>query len=432
MLWVSNALALAELKNHTLPLALQEAFSRIQGFDQRALAFTAAAAGPDDDDHDFRLFRWRDREEWLLFTILAGCLLLFDNAVLHRKNEVLSFSRACVYTLFWIGCAGLFCVWVYIDEGREAAVSWGTGYLLEWMLSVDNLFVFHMVFQMYGTPDHLKHKPLFIGILGALFFRMLFFVIEEWLFHSFWWMHLIFGTFLIYTGIKAATMEGEDEDPTQHPVVQWIGKKLPIIPGYDPGGRFFVRVGIHASSDEPLLSPYNRKNVDWNDLSPRQHEAPRYSRYKATLLVLVVVCLEATDIVFAVDSISAIVAQVPDLYLAYTACVFAMLGLRATFFIIDELIRMFTLLKYGVAFILVFIGARLLVSKMVHISSTVVLLILIGTLSTCMLASILIERWKQDLKQDEQPEQSPAMPGAVTESQDRVAGLRPPQLSLPV
>merc|ERR1719454_567123 len=109
--------------------------------------------------------------------------------------------------------AGAFCIYIYFHRGLNDAFSWATGYLLEWMLSVDNLFVFHLVFNLYGTPDHLKHKPLFWGIVGAIFFRMLFFVIEEYLLHSLWWMHIVLGIFLIYTGIKTATSDDEDEDP---------------------------------------------------------------------------------------------------------------------------------------------------------------------------------------------------------------------------
>mmetsp|Transcript_15611 Transcript_15611/g.35868 ORF Transcript_15611/g.35868 Transcript_15611/m.35868 type:complete len:497 (+) Transcript_15611:71-1561(+) len=392
---------------------------------------------------------------WLLFFACFASLLAIDHLVLHRQHKVLSFQRASLYVVFWICCAAMFNVYVWVMFGPAAAFNWGSGYILEWMLSMDNLFVFHMVFNIYGTPDHLKHKPLFYGIVGAIAFRLLFFVIGEWLFHVSHWMHLFFGAFLVYTGIKAGLIDEEDEDPTQHPVVKWMSMKLPLLNAYDQGGSFFVRIPVNEKTGELCLPPLaaakgslspridevapedaasvpelttsawaaeqlepvkteesgseeetqsGKKNIPVMDLSPKsitRHES-RHIKYRyewrATMLVLVVVCLEITDLLFALDSVSAIIAQIPDLYLAFTACVFAMLGLRATFFVIDELIRMFSLLKYGVAAILIFIGVKLIVSKMIYIPPSVVCFILFGTLGLCVAIQVLFDHWKKEEK----------------------------------
>merc|ERR1719161_2538313 len=248
-----------------------------------------------------------------------------------------------------------------------------SGYLLEWMLSFDNLFVFHLIFETYKTPDNLKHKPLYWGICGAVFFRLVFLFIGEYLMHAMFFAHVVFGGFLVYTGIKAAISDDDDEDPSKNPLVQWLSRRLPFVGAYDTKGSFFVKVPVDERS-QPVLStiPENAPVEDGNlderrggygavDFAAVAQSRPRAQRYqwRATMLFLVVVCLEVSDLLFAVDSVSAIVAQVPDLFLAFTSAIFAMLGLRATFFIIDVLVDLFSLLKYGVGIVLVFVGIKL-------------------------------------------------------------------------
>lgn len=328
---------------------------------------------PDADwwaDDELKLFRREDATEWVVFTVAFFALIIFDNWVLHRKNEVLSFGKACGYTFFWICCAGCFNLYVYHQKGYDAALTWATGYLLEWMLSVDNLFVFHLIFKIYGTPEDQMHKPLFYGIVGAIVFRMIFFVLEEALFHSFWWAKVVFGLFLIYTGVQSALVDEEEEDPTQNPVVVALSSMIPMTKRYADDGSFFIK-------------EYDEDDVE--QVGP--------PKCKATLLVAVVLCLEVTDVVFAVDSVSAIVAQVPDLFLAYTACVFAMLGLRAMFFMVNNLIGMFKLLKYGVAVILIFIGMKLLMHSHVHFSTGVVLGMLVGAVAASVVGSMMMEAY---------------------------------------
>merc|ERR1719473_1517908 len=367
-----------------------------------------------------------------------------------------------------------FCGYIYFRNGSASAFDWSSGYMLEWMLSFDNLFVFHMIFQTYATPDHLKHKPLFWGICGAVFFRLVFIFIGEYLMHAMWAAHLFFGGFLIYTGVQTVMTDEEDEDPSQNPFVIWLSSKVAFIPIYDKQGSFFVKVpcdeagnclvkldedgefdnreqtefesgsepgsglstrapsaddsspvasssgsmsASSASSPDvpaaPSASPAGSYGSVSNDNDIEQAQGsdrvvlergtsfleqaaahPEFHHYekRATMLFLVVCCLEISDILFAVDSVSAIVAQVSDLFLAYTSAVFAMLGLRSTFFIIDVLVKIFSLLKYGVAIVLVFIGIKLCVSKVYHIPPMLVCAILFGTLATSMILSVLLDK----------------------------------------
>lgn len=384
---------------------------------------------------DYKLFQKEDIWHWVIFTVVFFLLVIFDNVVLHRRKEAISFQRAMVYTAFWISCAGAFCVYIYFTRGTDDAFLWGTGYLLEWMLSVDNLFVFHLIFNIYGTPSHLKHKPLFWGIVGAIIFRMIFFCIEEVLMHSFTWMHILFGIFLIYTGIKTACTDDDDTDPRQNWLFVMISNMIPFVHGYDSKGAFFVKVPLDKKGNAILPDPIGEVEIseegsgdkDEEDSKPQtiaifsadswykpekdtEDDGTKKWEWRATMLFLVVICLEVTDIIFAVDSVSAIVAQIPDLYLAYTACVFAMLGLRALFFVIDELIRLFSLLSYGVALILIFIGVKLMIKEWYHFPAWIVCCILVGTLTTCMIASLIYDKYKQTNEGEEQKKMTDPSP----------------------
>jgi len=346
------------------------------------------------------LFEEEDMTAWIVFTLVFFGLVFFDNAILHRKQEKLTLLKAMLYTTFWIAVAGMFNLYVYWTRGIDDAFNWGTGYLLEWMLSVDNLFVFHRIFIIFKTPDDQKHKPLFYGIIGAIVFRMIFFLTAEILLHHVNWMHIVFGLFLIYTGIKSVSMDDEDESPENGALYQFLIKYINYVDRYDDQGRFFIPVEVDKNGkllDETLCDDDVIKKTAEKDENGGQASV----QYRPTRLVLVVVCLEVTDLVFAVDSVSAIVAQIPDLFLAYSACVFAMLGLRAMFFAVDELVKMFSLLAYGVAFILIFIGCKLILRSWIHIPPMIVCAILIGTLLLSVFASLL---WGEEEHDDSTPE----------------------------
>jgi len=259
--------------------------------------------------------------------------------------------------------------------------------------------------------------------------------------HAMWAAHLFFGAFLVWTGVTSAMADDEDEDPTQNTLVQWLSQKVAFIPIYDKAGSFFVNVpcdkdgNVLLSMDDNLNqnksgsetastatgsesesgeseSEYGTVQMPTREYSSSVLEAGRangafdhYER-RATMLFLVVCCLEISDILFAVDSVSAIVAQISDLFLAYTSAVFAMLGLRSTFFIIDVLVKIFSLLKYGVAAVLVFIGIKLIISKVYHIPPMLVCVILFGTLGGSMVASVIGNKmgWLEDDNEDKESE----------------------------
>lgn len=357
-------------------------------------------------DPSYTLYRDEDFIPWVVFFLTFAALFVLDHCVMNRTLHAFTIKRACFYTLFWILCAFGFAVFVRFWYGSASASMWCSGYLLEWMLSFDNLFVFHIIFNVYNTPDHLKHKPLYIGICGAILFRLVFILVGEYLMHAMYVMHVVFGTLLIYTGVKTVLADDEDEDPSQHAVLRWLQTSLPFVKAYDEQGKFFVRVPKQVeAAPEGEASEGKRPGgvserhigniVNYGTLPQdvRHLDRVRTDRGElhATMLVLVVCCLELSDVIFAVDSVSAIVAQVDNLFLAYSSAVFAMLGLRATFFIINELVKLFSLLKYGVSAVLVFIGVKLMLSRIYHVPSEIVCVLVFAAIGTSMVASIVVE-----------------------------------------
>jgi tellurite resistance protein TerC len=381
-------------------------------------------------DNGVTLFRAEDWKAWVTFTIVFTFLIIFDNVIMNRNPQALTIGRACIYALFWILMAGCFCGWVYWYYDEAHAFMWMSGYMLEWMLSFDNLFVFHMIFDVYKCPDDQKHKALYLGIIGAVFFRVVFLFAGEYLMHKLFFMHLVFGAFLIYTGVKTMMVDDEDDDPSQHPAILWLQERFPFVSVYDKNMAFFVKLPVDEQ-DKPLMpeligrpagdggesAPLNGKGaakdkygtVDFDVLNAKLVQL-REARTKtfATMLFLVVCCLEFSDILFAVDSVSAIVAQVPDLFLAYTSAVFAMLGLRATFFIIDVLVKLFTLLKYGVGFVLVFVGIKLCIGHWYHVPPGIVCAVLFLSIGGSMVASVLKEKYCPDPDSDDDDDKSSA------------------------
>jgi len=392
---------------------------------------------------------------WIVFSLLFVLLLIFDHCVLNRSTRKITLRWACLYTFFWVCTAFMFSLYIWFHRGMDDMFQWMAGYVLEWTLSVDNLFVFHVIFNAFCTPDHLKHRPLFYGIIGAIFFRLVFFLAEGLLLHYFAWMYIIIGLFLVYTGIRSAMLDDDsDEDPRKNRVFRWLSKHIRFINAYDHGGAFFVRVKFDKRTGEIVMpspdtertlgskSPGSRKSSlshssssasfeamplvihekDWysstsrgsaaEGLEGREQGEQEYTyKWHATLLFMVVICLELADVIFAIDSVSAIVAQIPDLFLAYTACVMAMLGLRALFFMVDELVHLFVMLKYGVALILIFIGVKLIIKDWVHIPTFLMLGMLIGTLVLSIIASLLYNYFfEKNSQADEGGESQPLRP----------------------
>jgi tellurite resistance protein TerC len=251
-------------------------------------------------------------------------------------------------------------------------------------------------------------------------FRLAFIFLGEYLMHAMTFMHLIFGGFLIYTGIQTVVGDDEDEDPSQNPLVLWLQSHIPFVPVYDSNASFFVKCPVKANGEadipedlivkaepaetDPLVEEGEEAKkiivVDFSLVAGSQQK----KETRATMLFLIVCCLEISDILFAVDSVSAIVAQVPDLFLAYTCAVFAMLGLRATFFIIDVLVQLFSLLKYGVGAILVFIGIKLIIGKYYHIPASIVCVVLVGAISASIVASVIQDKLEKAAEGKMSPE----------------------------
>lgn len=271
--------------------------------------------------HDTPLF-------WILFNLLVIGLLLLDLLVFNRRAHAVGMREALGWSAFWVALSLSFNFLVYRTMGHEAGLQWLTGYLIEKALSVDNLFVFLLLFTYFQVPAEYQHRILFWGVLGALVLRGVFIVAGAALLAKFHFLLYILGAFLVYTGARMALSgDGEPEiDPNGNLIVRFLSRHLPITRQLD-GGRFFTR-----------------------------REGVRF----ATPLLVVLVMIETTDVVFAADSIPAILAITRDTFIVYTSNVFALLGLRAMYFALARLMTLFHYLHYGLAFILVFIGGKLL------------------------------------------------------------------------
>jgi tellurite resistance protein TerC len=326
------------------------------------------------------LFKEDQADAWMVLGISFCTLLTFDFMLASIIGKNLSLKGAMAAIGVSVLSAALFCVYIYMRFGPHSASQWTSAYMLEWLLSFDNLFVFHQIFLAFGTPADQRHKPLMIGIVGAVFLRLVALSLAEYLMHSYWVMHFILGGFLVWTGVKTLMEADGDDEYSQGWFIKMVATYLPIVDRYDKDGAFFVKVdaaslkiGNYGSVEEP--SSTSKRRV-----------------WRGTLLVLVVIAMEITDLIFAVDSISAIVAQVDDLFLAYSAIMFAMLGLRSGYFIVELMAQTFRLFKFGIAAILIFIGLKLICSHWFSIPALVVLLVMPSTLGLSVVLSLVLER----------------------------------------
>lgn len=302
---------------------------------------------------------------WVGFNLFVLAMLALDLGVFHRKSHEVKFKEAIAWSAAWIAMAllfnlGLWLGWVggypEADRGR-VATEFFAGYLIEKSLSIDNVFVFAVVFTYFSVPAAYQHRVLFYGVLGALVFRAIFIFGGLWLIEKFTWTIYIFGAFLILTGIKMAWAKGKTIDPEKNPVIRLTRRLLPISATY-VGDRFTARVD---------------------------------GRRIFTPLFLVLVFIEFSDIIFAVDSIPAIIAITKDPFIVFTSNVFAILGLRALYFALASFMGFFEYLTYGLAVLLVFIGGKMLAHAAFHYKMPVgVSLGIIGLiLGVAILASVL-------------------------------------------
>jgi len=290
---------------------------------------------------------------WTLFSLLILGLLMLDIKVFHRKAHEIKLKEALWWSLFWTVLALLFNGGVWLKMGHVKGMEFFTAYIIERSLSVDNLFVFLAIFTYFKVPLKYQHGVLFWGIVGALIMRALFIFAGVALLNMFHWIMYLFGVILIYTAYKLVAEEQQQIDPSKNPVVNFARKFLPISVAPDPS-TFFVRE--------------NR-------------------RLFATPLFIVLLVIETSDVMFAFDSIPAVLAISRDPFIAYTSNIFAILGLRALYFAIADALRLFHYLNIGLAVILGFIGAKMILTDVVHIPIWLTLAVVGGVLALSVLAS---------------------------------------------
>ena len=263
---------------------------------------------------------------WVLFNAFVLVMLALDLGVFHRKSHEVSVKEALIWTFVWIFLALVFNAILYFWRGQQQALEFFTGYLVEKALSVDNIFVFIMIFTYFQIPAQYQHKVLFWGILGALIMRVIFIFAGVALLEKFHFTIYIFGALLIFTGIKMFNRSNAQIHPEKNPVIKFFRKLMPVTPALH-GDRFFTKI-----------------------------DGKRY----ATPLFLVLLLVETTDLIFAVDSIPAILAITQDQFIVYTSNVFAILGLRSLYFALSGIVHRFWLLSYGLAVVLVFVGVKMM------------------------------------------------------------------------
>jgi tellurite resistance protein TerC len=296
---------------------------------------------------------------WIVFNAAILVLLLLDLAVFNRGGRVIPFRQALLSSVCWIALALGFAAFIHYWMGATKALEFVTGYLIEESLSIDNLFVFILLFNYFKVPPEQERTVLFWGILGALIMRGVFILVGVTLVRRFHWILYIFGAFLVYSGFKLMG-EGDEEqvDPSRNIVLKLARKFIPITESY-AGKNFFVR---------------------------------RDGKSFATPLFIVLLVVETTDILFATDSIPAILAISHDPFIVYTSNVFAILGLRSLFFALSGLMKLFHYLNYGLAVVLMFIGAKMLISVKYQMPTWIALLVIAVVLGLSVLASVLFPK----------------------------------------
>lgn len=297
---------------------------------------------------------------WVGFNVVVLAILALDLGVLHRKSEKVSLKEAAIWSGVWVALSLSFAFAVYRTLGKQSGLEFLTGYLIEYALSVDNIFVFVLIFSYFSVPEKYQHRVLFWGIIGALVLRGVMIVAGSALVTRFSWTLYVFGAFLVFTGLRMALQKGDSAyDPQRDPVLRLSRKIIPVTDDYR-GKKFFVR--------EP-------------DASGRVRTA-------ATPLFIVLMIVDTTDIIFATDSIPAIFAVTRDPFIVYTSNICAVLGLRALYFLLANVVDKFVYLKLGLSVVLIFIGAKMLLEQLLHIPILASLGVVGVVLGTSILASL--------------------------------------------
>ena len=293
---------------------------------------------------------------WAIFGVVVGAMLALDLGVFHRKAHSVRGREAAIWSVVWISVALLFNLAIYFRAGSDRGLEFFQAWLIEKALSVDNLFVFLAAFSFFAVPENLQHRVLFWGILGALITRGLFIAVGAALLAAFHWVTYIFGVFLVLTALRLLVGGDEEVRPEKNPVLVLFRRFVRLTPDYE-GAHFFVRKG---------------------------------GKLFATPLLTVLVVIEATDVVFAVDSIPAVFGVTRDVFIVYTSNIFAVLGLRALTFLVARLVQRLRYLKVGLALVLAFVGAKMLIADRYRISDLVSLLVVAGLIIFAALLSLLV------------------------------------------
>jgi tellurite resistance protein TerC len=301
---------------------------------------------------------------WVGFNVVVLAILALDLGVLHRRSEKVTLKQAAIWSAVWVALSLCFALAVYLTMGRESGLEFLTGYLIEYALSVDNIFVFVLIFTYFNVPEKYQHRVLFWGIIGALVLRGVMIVAGSALVTRFAWTLYIFGAFLVITGIRMALQKDETAyNPERDPVLRLARKIVPVTSEYH-GKNFFVRL-------------------------PRPDGTTHLA---ATPLFIVLLIVDTTDVVFATDSIPAIFAVTRDPFIVYTSNICAVLGLRQLYFLLAGIVDKFAYLKLGLSAVLVFIGVKMLIEPFLHIPIGISLGVVALVLVTSIVASI---KWPQ-------------------------------------
>ena len=292
---------------------------------------------------------------WVGFHIFVVAMLAIDLGVFQREKHKVSIKEGSIWTAVWIGLSLLFCLGLYFWQGQGPALQFLTAYVIEKSLSVDNIFVFVVIFNYFSVPDEYQHETLFWGVLGAMIMRALFIVLGVALLSTFHWVIYIFGAFLVYTGVRLAFQGDQEVHPEENPIINAFRRFFPVTENYVEG-KFFVR---------------------------------RNGALMATPLFLVLLMIESTDVLFAVDSVPAVLAITQNIFIAYTSNIMAILGLRALYFVLAGVVDQFEYLHYGLAAVLTFVGVKMLTSGFFHIPTGVSLAVILGILTVSVVASLL-------------------------------------------
>ena len=295
---------------------------------------------------------------WIAFNGFVLAMLALDLGVFHRKSHEVRLREALAWSAVWVALALAFNALIWSRYGQQRALEFLTGYLIEKSLSVDNIFVFVLIFTYFRVPAKYQHKVLFWGILGALLMRAAFIAAGVTLIQRFHWIIYVFGAFLVVTGIRMAVQQDKEIHPEKNPVLRLAKRLMPVSTSYD-GDRFFTLQG---------------------------------GRRAATPLFVALLLVETTDLIFAVDSIPAILAITQDPFIVYTSNVFAILGLRALYFALAGVVRMFHYLSIGLAGVLVFVGGKMLLVSVVKVPTALSLGVIAAILAVSVVASVMRPR----------------------------------------